>query len=312
MKGKYKYRKVEGNTRNPIQFNFKEDNLEIIEIENNNILDRNISQQTLISSSSSSSNSSSNISGNISGNSSLFSSVINLSNTILGSGMLGLPYAYSHAGWLFGTILLILSALVMSFTLHLLSCCALKYNLPTSFSKVGSSIHSLFSIFIDLAVAIKCFGVATSYLIVIGDLMPYVFQGITSSTSTSTSILEDRRFWMAMLFFFIIVPLSFLKKLDSLKFTSILSIIFVIFLTLLVLFYSFKLQPSSSSSSSSSSSTDIQVATFDSSTIKVFPIFIFSFSCHQVISFFYFYFNLYIYNYFNLVITIIEYFWYYK
>jgi len=35
------------------------------------------------------------------------SSIINLSNTILGAGMLGLPYAVSKCGYVFGSILLV-------------------------------------------------------------------------------------------------------------------------------------------------------------------------------------------------------------
>ena len=283
MKNKYKYSKVEeggrGGTRNPIQFHIKEDQIESLET---------IDTQTLLLTSQFSSFSSfwnfleislfSSQSSSQFGT--IFSSFINLSNTILGSGMLGLPYAFSCVGWVFGTFLLLLSGFIMSFTLHLLASCALFYSIPTSFSKVGLNIHLFCSLFIDLAVSIKCFGVATSYLIVIGDLMPDVFQDLSSSSSSSSSILEDRRLWMGLMFL-IIIPLSFLKNLNSLKFTSTLSIIFVIFLTLLILFYSFHIE-------SSSSSKNIHTATLNSSTLRIFPIFIFSFTCHQVTPFLFF------------------------
>lgn len=105
---------------------------------------------------------------------SILSCFINLANTIVGSGMLGLPYAYSHTGWVLGTFLLIICGLASAFALHLLSLCALKQPGPSSFYSIANEVMPSMTIVIDAAVAIKCFGVATSYLIVIGDLMPDV------------------------------------------------------------------------------------------------------------------------------------------
>lgn len=214
-------------------------------------------------------------------NGTILSSFYNLANTILGSGMLGLPYAYSRAGWLLGSFYLIISATIASFSLHLLTICALTQSMPSSFHKVGKSVFSSASILIDLAVAIKCFGVATSYLIVIGDLMPAVFV----SNSAIPLIFKDRRLWIT-LFFIVVTGLSFLKNLNSLKFTSFMSILFVVLLTILIATYSMNLSyldPCESISSTDTCRGGITVATLNPSTLSVFPIFIFSFTCHQVI-----------------------------
>lgn len=113
---------------------------------------------------------------------------MNLANTVLGSGMLGLPYAYSHTGWVLGTFLLLICGCCSAFALHLLSLCALREPGPASFYSVAITAMPSATIVIDLAVAIKCFGVATSYLIVIGDLMPDVrmFQSIMTVHSHIT------------------------------------------------------------------------------------------------------------------------------
>jgi len=66
---------------------------------------------------------------------------------------------------------MIFAASSSSFALHFLSECALKDKLPSSFYSVATKALPKFTIVIDGAVAIKCFGVATSYLIVIGDVM---------------------------------------------------------------------------------------------------------------------------------------------
>ena len=46
-----------------------------------------------------------------------------------------------------------------------------------------------FTFLIELAVAIKCFGVATSYLIVVGDLMPDVVSSFTGEGISTRSTL---------------------------------------------------------------------------------------------------------------------------
>jgi amino acid permease len=216
----------------------------------------------------------------------ILTSFYNLANTILGSGMLGLPYAYSRVGWLLGTFFLLLSACLASFSLHLLSICALTQSLPSSFHKIGSSVMSSSSLLIDLAVAIKCFGVATSYLIVIGDLMPAIFD-----QDSIPDIWKSRRLWISLMFV-ITTALSMLRNINSLRFTSFLSILFVILLTLLIGIYSLHLpvlnpcdgheEKEDAESSGDDCQGEISMVTFETSTFTVLPIFIFSFTCHQV------------------------------
>ena len=58
------------------------------------------------------------------GMASLGSCVVALTNTILGSGMLGLPHAFAACGYLLGLFLLLASGAMAAFALHLLSKCA--------------------------------------------------------------------------------------------------------------------------------------------------------------------------------------------
>lgn len=103
----------------------------------------------------------------------------------------GIPFAFSKAGWFFGTFLMITCGFLSALGLYLLSICAKKVQIPSSFHTVSeiSSNSTYFSIligeyikylcynmtninFLDIAVAVKCLGIATSYLIVIGDSLP--------------------------------------------------------------------------------------------------------------------------------------------
>ena len=93
--------------------------------------------------------------------SSIASGVVNLSNTIIGAGMLGLPGAFQGTGWLSGIILLVLSATFSAHGLVLLSKAACITERPCSFYTIAKASVPRYTILIDLAVALKCFGVAT-------------------------------------------------------------------------------------------------------------------------------------------------------
>ena len=55
-----------------------------------------------------------------SGTATILSSVLNLANTILGAGLLGLPYAVSKSGYILGIILFVLFACLSSVGLNLI------------------------------------------------------------------------------------------------------------------------------------------------------------------------------------------------
>ena len=85
-----------------------------------------------------------------------------LTNTILGAGVLGLPYAVSKSGFIVGPLLLAVACVFSSFGLHLLSVCAAKDDGNSSFYSVAHTALPAFTTLIDFIVAIKCFGVAVS------------------------------------------------------------------------------------------------------------------------------------------------------
>jgi amino acid permease len=125
--------------------------------------------------------------------SSFFSAYISLTNTVVGSGILGLPYAFSCTGWVLGVVLLTVCSILSSISLYLLALCASKTSKPASFYSVAEIVSPGYGVLIDIAVALKCFGVATSYLIVIGDLMPDVMADIGS-----TGLLLQRFTWVSI------------------------------------------------------------------------------------------------------------------
>ncbi|CAM9967945.1 unnamed protein product, partial [Hapterophycus canaliculatus] len=86
---------------------------------------------------------------------------------------------------------------------------------------------------IDVSVALKCFGVATSYLVVIGDLMPTAMADILGD-SHPDSLLLSRHLWVTV-GFFLVAPLAFSRTLGALKYTATLAIGLVVFLAAMVM-----------------------------------------------------------------------------
>lgn len=202
------------------------------------------------------------------------SGTINLLNTIIGAGILAMPYGLKSNGLFFGCLLILWSSMTSSMGLYLQSKVA-KYTAQTdavSYFSLAQLTYPQLSIVFDSAIAIKCFGVGVSYLVVIGDLMPKIME----SVGVSNNILMERNFWITIFMAVIVVPLSYLKKLDSLKYTSIIALFSVVYLICLVFGHYI--------------ANDIVVddrhvswigPVSIKSTLSSFPIFVFAYTCHQ-------------------------------
>ncbi|KAL7753366.1 hypothetical protein RI367_001141 [Sorochytrium milnesiophthora] len=200
----------------------------------------------------------------------MFSCILNVTNTILGSGMLAMPSAISSVGLAFGLILVGFSGLCAAFGLWLLTHAARHVGRTSSFFSLSKLTYPNIAVYFDAAIAIKCFGVATSYLIVIGDLMPEVVAGFGGSTD---GILGARRFWITA-FMSIVVPLSFAKRLDSLRYTSFVALLAVVYLVGIVVYFfvspDYPVVPG-----------EVELFRFNTKFFKSLPIFVFAFTCHQ-------------------------------
>ena len=128
------------------------------------------------------------------GNASWASSVINLLNTIVGAGVLAMPRAMSSMGIVLGTLVIIWSGLTSAMGLYLQSRCARYLERGgASFFALSQITYPNAAVVFDAAIAIKCFGVGVSYLIIIGDLMPGVVLGFVAD---QRGFLVDRHFWI--------------------------------------------------------------------------------------------------------------------
>ena len=162
------------------------------------------------------------------------SGTVNILNTIIGAGILAMPYGLRQNGLLLGCILIIWSACTSAFGLYLQNKVA-RYTGQrgsVSFFSLAQITYPNLSIIFDTAISIKCFGVAVSYLVVVGDVMPKIMESLRVDES---SIFMDRKLWITIIMALVVAPLSFLKNLSSLKYTSVLALFSIAYLICLVI-----------------------------------------------------------------------------
>lgn len=107
-----------------------------------------------------------------------------------------MPRAMSQMGILLGSLVIIWSGITAGFGLYLQTRCAQYIERgSSSFFALSQITYPNAAIVFDAAIAIKCFGVSVSYLIIIGDLMPGVVLGFNEGAG-EIGYLVDRHFWI--------------------------------------------------------------------------------------------------------------------
>lgn len=106
-----------------------------------------------------------------------------------------MPHAMSNMGIVLGIVVILWSGLCAGFGLYLQTLCARYLDRGSaSFFALSQITYPNAAVLFDAAIAIKCFGVGVSYLIIIGDLMPGVVRGF--GDPGEAYYLVDRHFWV--------------------------------------------------------------------------------------------------------------------
>ncbi|XP_011009906.1 PREDICTED: probable sodium-coupled neutral amino acid transporter 6 [Populus euphratica] len=166
--------------------------------------------------------------------------VFNLSTTIVGAGIMALPATMKVLGLVLGVSLIIFMAFLAEASIEMLlrfsgagKCASYGGLMGDAFGKTGR-------IMLQVAVLINNVGVLIVYMIIIGD----VLSGTSSSGSHHAGVFEGwfgEHWWNARTFvllvttLFVFSPLACFKRIDSLSYTSALSVaLAVVFLVITV------------------------------------------------------------------------------
>lgn len=155
------------------------------------------------------------------------SSVINLTKTIVGAGLFAVPFAFKADGIVLGLFLIGFAAVVSAFGLNIVTRVSIE-NLAgkeTSFFHLCEITYPKLTLLFDFSIFLQCFGVALSYLVIVGDIIPGLISDILSRNQ------------VILLSAVITLPLICLKKLDSLKIGSLIGLFAIFFLTCLIILH---------------------------------------------------------------------------
>lgn len=160
----------------------------------------------------------------------LASAYVNLLKTSIGSGVLNFPYLFKTYGLVTTIFLTVMTGLFASTGLYLLMICSQDVGRGADLGKLAQSSIPWAAVLIDTAVFMKCFGVALSYMVIAGTLLPSVF--VTFSDSL---LLKYKPFCLG-LFVTVVAPFCYLKKMDALKYTSFLGLLCIVFVIIAGIF----------------------------------------------------------------------------
>lgn len=157
----------------------------------------------------------------------LLNSVANMANSILGAGIIGLPYAVSQAGFFLGIVLLVVLCAVTDWTIRLVVINA-KLSGRTSYIEVmnscfGPSGRAAVSFF-QFSFA---FGGMCAFGIIIGDTIPHVIRSIFPNLHTIPvlSLLTNRQFIIILCTTCVSYPLSLYRDIHKLSRASGLALL---------------------------------------------------------------------------------------
>jgi len=157
----------------------------------------------------------------------LFDSIANMANSILGAGIIGLPYAIRQAGFVTGLILLVVLCAVTDWTIRLIVVNA-KMSGRSSYIEImhhcfGSSGRAAVSFF-QFAFA---FGGMCAFGIIIGDTIPHVIRSIFPHLSEVPVLFlfTKRQFIIALCTICVSYPLSLYRDIHKLSRASGLALV---------------------------------------------------------------------------------------
>ncbi|KAK7867405.1 hypothetical protein R5R35_003834 [Gryllus longicercus] len=152
----------------------------------------------------------------------------NYINSIIGSGVIGIPYAFQQAGFGMGLLLLFGVALITDYSLilmvrsgHLSGAFSYQGLMQAAFGKPGFVLLSILQFTYPFIAMV-------SYNVVVGDTITKVLTRMTGVEADS--LLARREFVVALATIFITIPLCLYRDIAKLSKVSFLSLVFISFI----------------------------------------------------------------------------------
>ncbi|XP_040906654.1 sodium-coupled neutral amino acid transporter 3-like isoform X2 [Toxotes jaculatrix] len=221
-------------------------------------------------------------------------SIFNLSNAIMGSGILGLAFAMSNTGIILFLILLTFIAILSAYSIHLLLKSAGVVGIRAyeqlgyrAFGHPGKMLAAC-------VITIHNIGAMSSYLFIIKSELPLVIQAFLDNPEHTQEWFLNGKILIIIVSTFVILPLALMKQLGYLGYTSGFSLSCMVFFLISVIYKKFNIpcplddthinMTSTVGDHSAVNETDhfceAKLFTVNSQTAYTIPILAFAFVCH--------------------------------
>jgi len=214
---------------------------------------------------------------------SIASSVFNLTNTILGSGVIAMPFAAKKSGMVMFVVMLLMVAGLSDYAVKLLFLAVdtMTSKRPNdidpehvSYSMLGKVMgNKKLEMIGSWSVTLQQIGCCIAYVVVIGDILEPIFRHFLWDSSFTRPITQ------IVTLAFIIFPLTLVRKFDSLKFTSFIAVAFILVFAVVVFVYGFMAATGYEGSEIRKGS--VNVWPDGVKVLTSIPIMTFAYLCHQ-------------------------------
>uniref|UniRef100_A0A671MKF9 Sodium-coupled neutral amino acid transporter 3-like n=1 Tax=Sinocyclocheilus anshuiensis TaxID=1608454 RepID=A0A671MKF9_9TELE len=154
-------------------------------------------------------------------------SIFNLSNAILGSGILGLAYAMANTGIILFVLLLTSMAILSAYSIHLLLKSAGVVGIR-AYEQLGNRAFGRpGKILAACIITLNNIGAMSSYLFIVKIELPHIIQGLLPDNSDYWFV--DGRYLIIIISVLVILPLALMKRLGYLGYTSGFSLSCMVF-----------------------------------------------------------------------------------
>ncbi|KAM6925545.1 sodium-coupled neutral amino acid transporter 5b [Xenentodon cancila] len=222
-------------------------------------------------------------------------SVFNLSNAIMGSGILGLAFAMSNTGIILFIILLIFIAILSAYSIHLLLKSAGVVGIR-AYEQLGNrAFGPPGKMVAGCIITVHNIGAMSSYLFIVKSELPLVIQAFLGRHENTGEWFLNGNYLIIIVSAFIILPLALMKQLGYLGYTSGFSLSCMVFFLISVIYKKFNIPcpiddelhhnitPTEDYHSVHNSTDDFceaKLFTINSQTAYTIPILAFAFVCH--------------------------------
>ncbi|KAE8292947.1 Sodium-coupled neutral amino acid transporter 3 [Larimichthys crocea] len=214
-------------------------------------------------------------------------SIFNLSNAIMGSGILGLAFAMSNTGIILFLILLVSIAILSAYSIHLLLKSAGVVGIR-AYEQLGNrAFGPPGKMLAGCIITVHNIGAMSSYLFIVKSELPLVIQAFLGKEYNTGEWFLNGNYLIIIVSAFIILPLALMKRLGYLGYTSGFSLSCMVFFLISVIYKKFNIPcplPDHNTNSShdvfNGTDCEAKLLTVNSQTAYTIPILAFAFVCH--------------------------------